>query len=220
MRTPGAGGYTLLAELVLPQWQRWIAALMGQSQLESLHGDRGPDRVAPRLRPGAALAGRARPRAANRPRSGRRRGPGSRPRASARGCSRCRTRTVSGPAARSSPRTSTSTVLRRHEDAGQPWTATTWTLNSLREWGLDPAVLRERARPSCSPRTAAGSTTTCRTGAARWTAASTPGRSRTARGSAPTSPASSTGSSTTDCPTAAGTASGSRARRDRRSTRR
>ncbi len=27
---------------------------------------------------------------------------------------------------------------------GQPWTATTWTLNSLREWGLDPGVLRER----------------------------------------------------------------------------
>jgi hypothetical protein len=27
---------------------------------------------------------------------------------------------------------------------GQPWTATTWTLNSLREWGLDSAVLRER----------------------------------------------------------------------------
>ncbi|MGH3876437.1 MAG: squalene cyclase [Actinophytocola sp.] len=24
---------------------------------------------------------------------------------------------------------------------GQPWTATTWTLNTLREWGLDPAVL-------------------------------------------------------------------------------
>ncbi|MGH3996723.1 MAG: hypothetical protein ACRDTJ_04590, partial [Pseudonocardiaceae bacterium] len=24
------------------------------------------------------------------------------------------------------------------EDAGQSWTATTWTLNSLREWGLDP----------------------------------------------------------------------------------
>jgi len=30
------------------------------------------------------------------------------------------------------------------DDAGQPWTATTWSLNSLREWGLDPAVLRER----------------------------------------------------------------------------
>jgi hypothetical protein len=30
------------------------------------------------------------------------------------------------------------------DSAGQPWTATTWTLNSLREWGLDPAVLRER----------------------------------------------------------------------------
>jgi len=27
---------------------------------------------------------------------------------------------------------------------GQPWTATTWTLNLLREWGLDPGVLRER----------------------------------------------------------------------------
>ena len=30
------------------------------------------------------------------------------------------------------------------EGAGQPWTATTPTLNLLREWGLDPAVLRER----------------------------------------------------------------------------
>jgi hypothetical protein len=30
------------------------------------------------------------------------------------------------------------------EGAGQPWTATTWTLNTLRDWGLDPAVLRER----------------------------------------------------------------------------
>jgi hypothetical protein len=29
-------------------------------------------------------------------------------------------------------------------EGGQPWTATTWTLNSLREWGLDGAVLRER----------------------------------------------------------------------------
>ncbi|MFI8523320.1 squalene cyclase [Promicromonospora sukumoe] len=28
--------------------------------------------------------------------------------------------------------------------AGQPWTATTWSLNTLREWGLDPEVLRER----------------------------------------------------------------------------
>jgi hypothetical protein len=30
------------------------------------------------------------------------------------------------------------------EGAGRPWTATTWTLNSLRESGLAPAVLRER----------------------------------------------------------------------------
>ncbi|BBX02444.1 hypothetical protein MMOR_33800 [Mycolicibacterium moriokaense] len=29
-------------------------------------------------------------------------------------------------------------------EVGQPWTATTWSLNSLREWGLDPAVLRAR----------------------------------------------------------------------------
>jgi hypothetical protein len=29
-------------------------------------------------------------------------------------------------------------------EAGQPWTATTWTLNALREWVLDPSVLQER----------------------------------------------------------------------------
>lgn len=28
-----------------------------------------------------------------------------------------------------------------HEGAGQPWTATTWSLNSLREWGLDASAL-------------------------------------------------------------------------------
>ena len=27
------------------------------------------------------------------------------------------------------------------DDAGQPWTATTWTLNTLREWGVDASVL-------------------------------------------------------------------------------
>ena len=27
------------------------------------------------------------------------------------------------------------------EDAGQPWTATTWSLNALRDWGLDAAAL-------------------------------------------------------------------------------
>jgi hypothetical protein len=31
------------------------------------------------------------------------------------------------------------------EGAGQPWTATTWSLNSLREWGLDAAVLGDTA---------------------------------------------------------------------------
>lgn len=29
-------------------------------------------------------------------------------------------------------------------EPGQPWTATTWTLNALREWGMDGRVLRER----------------------------------------------------------------------------
>src|SRR5215831_4965395 len=27
--------------------------------------------------------------------------------------------------------------------AGQPWTATTWTLNALREWGVDASVLTD-----------------------------------------------------------------------------
>lgn len=31
------------------------------------------------------------------------------------------------------------------DGAGQPWTATTWTLNSLREWGLDPSELDDTA---------------------------------------------------------------------------
>ncbi|GFG49627.1 squalene cyclase [Mycolicibacterium agri] len=30
------------------------------------------------------------------------------------------------------------------EEHGQPWTATTWTLNALREWGLDAQVLKGR----------------------------------------------------------------------------
>ncbi len=30
------------------------------------------------------------------------------------------------------------------EEAGQPWTATSWSLSALREWGLDAAVLRAR----------------------------------------------------------------------------
>ena len=31
------------------------------------------------------------------------------------------------------------------EDAGQPWTATTWSLNSLREWGVDATALGDTA---------------------------------------------------------------------------
>jgi hypothetical protein len=32
------------------------------------------------------------------------------------------------------------------EATGQPWTATTWSLNSLREWGLDAAALTDTAQ--------------------------------------------------------------------------
>nr|WP_033295151.1 squalene cyclase [Amycolatopsis jejuensis] len=34
--------------------------------------------------------------------------------------------------------------FRPSPDSGQPWTATTWSLTALREWGLDPTVLRAR----------------------------------------------------------------------------
>lgn len=34
----------------------------------------------------------------------------------------------------------------RLDDGGQPYTATTWTLNTLRDWGLDAAVLEETAQ--------------------------------------------------------------------------
>lgn len=33
------------------------------------------------------------------------------------------------------------------DEEGQPWTATTWSLNSLREWGVDAAGLRHRRTP-------------------------------------------------------------------------
>ena len=70
--------------------------------------------------------------------------PGSRPRGSAQRSSPARTRTDSGLAARTSPPTSTPTV-RRPEAPGQPYTATTWSLNTLRDWGLDAAVLGDTA---------------------------------------------------------------------------
>ncbi|MCI1018373.1 squalene cyclase [Microbacterium sp. C5A9] len=38
------------------------------------------------------------------------------------------------------------------EQPGQPWTATSWSLNQLREWGVDPAALgdtAERLRRNC-----------------------------------------------------------------------
>ena len=37
------------------------------------------------------------------------------------------------------------------EDAGQPWTATTWSLNSLREWGLVASVLAIRLHGRLTP---------------------------------------------------------------------
>ncbi|NNU26344.1 squalene cyclase [Isoptericola sediminis] len=38
-------------------------------------------------------------------------------------------------------------VQRAEVDPPQPWTATTWSLNALREWGLDAAVLRALDTP-------------------------------------------------------------------------
>ena len=106
------------------------------------------------------------------------------------------------------------------EGAGQPWTATTWTLNSLREWGLDAAVLRERHTVELLAANCrweyenlpywSGEVDCCINA---WTVA-------TGYGPVPTSPASSTGSSSIDYPTEGGTATGSRAQRDRHSTRR
>lgn len=60
-----------------------------------------------------------------------------------RGSLPCRILTVNGPGARTS-RPSISAGAADADDAGQPYTATTWSLNALREWGLDAAVLRER----------------------------------------------------------------------------
>ena len=98
------------------------------------------------------------------------------------------------------------------EPVAQPWTATTWTLNSLREWGLDAdGPARAPHRRASRRKQPLGLRRPAVLGAARSTAASTPGRSPTVCGSAPTSPASSTGSSNIGCPTAAGTANGSRA---------
>lgn len=31
------------------------------------------------------------------------------------------------------------------DEPGQPWTATTWSLNALREWGVEAAALRPDA---------------------------------------------------------------------------
>jgi hypothetical protein len=38
--------------------------------------------------------------------------------------------------------------VQRDGDPPQPWTATTWSLTSLRQWGLDAAVLQERDTPA------------------------------------------------------------------------
>ena len=133
---------------------------------------------------------------------------------------RFKIRTASGRAARSSPRTSTLTVPRRRKVPGSPGRRRHGRSTRYESGASTLPSCVNDAPPSCSPPTAAGSTRTCRTGAARSTAASTPGRSPTACGSAPMSPASSTGSSIIGWPTAAGIVSGSRVRRGRRSTRR
>ena len=99
---------------------------------------------------------------------------------------------------------------------GQPWTATTWTLNTLREWGLDAAVLAGTAellaansRWEYDDLPYWGGEVDCCINAytlanGAWLGADVVGHRRLV----PRAPA---------APTAAGTASGSRARRARRS---
>ncbi len=147
------------------------------------HGARPHHRLAAGLRPGAALAGGARSRGRNRPRCGRRREPGSPPRASARACSGFRTPTGSGRAARSSRPASTSTPM---EHRGAAVDGDDVDAECVARVGPRPRC-PAREPLNCLPPTVAGSTTTCRTGAARWTAASTPGPSPTECGWVPTS---------------------------------
>ena len=59
---------------------------------------------------------------------------------------RCRIRTASGRVAPTFRRTSTSHGPEASEGEGQPWTATTWSLNTLREWGLDAIRSRRNGR--------------------------------------------------------------------------
>jgi hypothetical protein len=75
-------------------------------------------------------------------RFGRRRRHGSQPRASAHACSLCKMLMASGLAVPSSRRYDFAGAER--SEGGQPWTATTRTLNTLREWGLDASAWRER----------------------------------------------------------------------------
>lgn len=70
------------------------------------------------------------------------------------------------------------------EQSSQPWTATTWTLNSLREWGLDASVLRERRTAELLAENCRWEYEAGRTGTVRSIAASTPGRWQTVFGSA------------------------------------
>ena len=84
------------------------------------------------------------------------------------------------------------------QGAGQPWTATTWSLNSLREWGLDAAVLggHGRAARREQPLGVRRPAVLGRRGRLLHQRA---GRWPTASGSAPTSTGSPTGSSSTGC---------------------
>jgi hypothetical protein len=117
------------------------------------------------------------------------------------------------------------------ESSGQPWTATTWTLNALREWGMAPDVLRERRTAELLAEHSRweyedlpywGGEVDCCINA--WTVANgvwlAPSEERADRASTSASTGWSSGSSSIGRPTAGGTASGSRVRSARRSTRR
>ena len=120
--------------------------------------------------------------------------------------------TANGPAGRSFPRDFDFNGPEAAEGAGQPWTATTWTLNTLRDWGLDAAALAGTAdllaansRWEYDDLPYWGGEVDCCINAFTLANGVWLGRGRVR--------ASPSGSSTTGWPTAAGTASGSRARR-------
>ena len=105
-------------------------------------------------------------------------------------------------------------------EGGQPWTATTWTLNTLREWGLDASALRDRRTAELLDEHSRWDYDDSSYWSGEVDCCITPGHWPMVYGWARTSVASLTGFSSISCLTAGGTASGSTGRAGRRFIRR